>query len=361
MSMVSKLKLRWQRLANYEFWPFWVFYAPLYPYGFYLAAKARSLTYFTAVNPGINNSGVVKCSKYAILQKIDPQYLPNTLFFERTANMPEVLAGMEKAQITYPLIVKPDDGERGRNVEKIYNEDELRQYISDNQEPFMLQEYIDAPLELGVFYYRYPGEQTGHINSVVVKGFLEVEGDGRSTIQDLIHNHLRAQTRLTYLEHKFEDRLQEVLPNGERLLLEPIGNHCRGTTFLNGNHLINDQLVSVFDKIAHIDGVYYGRFDLRVNSLEDLYAGRNIKLMELNGVSSEPAHIYDPTYNLWDTYQDMLEHFDIVYRISKMNHERGAPYKPLRHVLADLFDHFYPQAREEEHTFKGKLALRLRS
>lgn len=361
MTMLSKMKMRWQRLTSYEFWPFGVFYAPLYPYGLYLAARARSFTYFTATNPAINNSGVVHCSKYDILQRIAPQYLPLTVCFDHTANLPEVLAGMEKTGITYPIIAKPDDGERGRNVEKILNEAELRDYLSVNQEPFMVQEYINAPLELGVFYYKYPGESTGHINSVVIKGFLEVVGDGVSTLKELIHGHLRTQTRLDYLERKFQHRLQEVLPAGEKLMLEPIGNHARGTTFLNGNHLINDQLVKVFDVIGDIDGVYYGRYDIRVSSIEDLYAGRNIKLMELNGVSSEPAHVYDPAYNLWDTYKDLKEHFDIVYRISRMNHENGVPYKPLRAVLADLFDHFYPQAREEEHTFKGKLALRLRS
>ena len=38
------------------------------------------------------------------------------------------------------------------------------------------------------------------------------------------------------------------MKNGETLLLEPIGNHCRGTRFINRNDLINEQAnIAVYD------------------------------------------------------------------------------------------------------------------
>ena len=123
--------------------------------------------------------------------------------------------------------------------------------------------------------------------------------------------------------------------------LEPIGNHCRGTTFYNANKLINDQLIDVFNRIAkQIEGYYYGRFDLKVPNLQDLYAGRNIKIMELNGVSSEVAHVYDPDYKLIRAYRDIAKHMDYIYQISKENYKKGIPHDSLWSFLKDLKIHF---------------------
>jgi len=191
--------------------------------------------------------------------------------------------------------------------------------VSKSEEHFMLQEYVDYPYEFGVLYYKYPSGKSG-ITSIVGKKFLQAEGDGISTLQTLISSDIRAANRLDYFKEKFGTKLQEVLPKGEKLMLEEIGNHCRGTTFTNENHLINDQLIKVFDKIATtIPDFYYGRFDLKVRSLEDFYKGQCIKIFELNGVNSEPAHIYEPGFSLIQAYKDVYENQKIVYEISKEN------------------------------------------
>ena len=59
--------------------------------------------------------------------------------------------------------------------------------------------------------------------------------------------------------------------------------------FINSNHLITPALSASFDRISkQIDGFYFGRFDLRVKTIEDLEAG-NIQILELNGcVQSQP-------------------------------------------------------------------------
>ena len=110
-----------------------------------------------------------------------------------------------------------------------------------------------------------------------------------------------------------------------------IGNHCRGTTFFSGNHLINEHLISVFDKIAlNIDGFYFGRFDIRCESVEELYQGENFKILELNGAGSEPSHIYHPGFPLSSAYSVIFHHLSVLYRISKMNKQRGIPYMSFR-------------------------------
>ena len=114
--------------------------------------------------------------------------------------------------------------------------------------------------------------------------------------------------------------------SSERIELMPIGNHCRGTTFLNANNLINDKLNKVFDELSSkIEGFYFGRFDLRCASETDLYNG-NFKVLELNGAGSEPGHIYHPGSNLIDAYKSIFFHLSSLYKISKKNNDRGVKY-----------------------------------
>ena len=155
-----------------------------------------------------------------------------------------------------------------------------------------------------------------------------------------MHKEIRISNRLKYFEKKYTDQLEDILPKGEKLNLEPIGNHCRGTTFYNANHIINDQLTKIFNDIAlQVDGYYYGRFDLKVDSLEDLYTGKNMQIIELNGVSSEVAHIYDPEYKLIQAYKDVFMHMNYIYQIAMKNHKNGEPYDSLWHFLRDLRMH----------------------
>jgi hypothetical protein len=190
-------------------------------------------------------------------------------------------------------------------------------------------------------YYRLPdGKQSG-ITSIVGKAFLSIVGDGFSSVGQLMDQSNRAQLRKDYLTAKFQNRLTDILPEGEVLVLEPIGNHCRGTKFVNRNDLISPKLISVFDTLSkNIDGFYIGRFDLKVTSVEDLYAGQNISILELNGVSSEPAHIYDPSTSIWQAYRALFLHYSLVYKIARQNNQNGIKYVSFATVLNQL-KHFY--------------------
>ena len=195
-----------------------------------------------------------------------------------------------------------------------------------------------------MLYHRFPNAGKGQITSVVMKEFLTVTGDGKATLEELITQHIRAAGRLDYLRNKYKSCLDKVLPPGEPMQLEPIGNHNRGTRFLNANHLINAQLVNVFDHLGKsIPDYYYGRFDLRVPSLDDLYLGKNIKIMELNGVNSEPAHIYDPGMGIGQAYRALFQHAKTIWQIANYNHTHlGVPYAPFWPMVRDLKAHFFP-------------------
>ena len=82
MNFFFKIRLIGIKIANYEYWPYWLFYLPMYFYGLYLALSARSLTYFTAVNPGMNYGGAFDSPKFDTLQKIVPKFVPRGIMIQ---------------------------------------------------------------------------------------------------------------------------------------------------------------------------------------------------------------------------------------------------------------------------------------
>ncbi len=93
---------------------------------------------------------------------------------------------------------------------------------------------------------------------------------------------------------------------------------------LNGGDTITPALEEVIDRIArNFDGFFFGRFDIRVPSREDFMAGRNLKIVELNGVTSEATHIYDPKISLLDAYRVLFKQWRIAFEIGNLNRARG--------------------------------------
>lgn len=330
------------KLFNYEYWTWWAFYLPMIPYWLYQALRTRSFAYFTSANPFIEQGGFFGESKINILDHIPAAYKPRTLFFKQGTAVQIILQSLHEAQLTFPIIVKPNVGERGFEVEKIMDEQTLIRYVERSPADLIVQEYVDFEIELGVLYNRIPGKKWGRVSSVTLKEFLSVTGDGKSTIEELMQQSTRARFQLDAMHKRLGKGMQEVLPFGKTRMLEPIGNHCRGTKFLNANHLINPTLNQVFDQIAsQMPDFHYGRFDMRVKSYEDLYAGTNIRIMELNGASSEPGHIYDPSVGLWKAYRDLAHHWKILADICIEQRKRGILPTPFGELMQVSYQHFF--------------------
>ena len=330
------------KLTHFEYWTWWMFYVPLLPYWLFQAIRTRSLTFFTNADPCIDYGGFFGESKMEILRQIPKEYLPKTIFIEKQSDLKTIVDRLIQEDLVYPIICKPNVGERGTQVEKLYSNYDLVQYLSNVQADFIIQEFITYDIELGVLYYRYPNASTGKVTSVTRKEFLAVLGDGKSNVGQLMQQSTRARFQVESMRKRLGDMgMNEVIKSGEKRILEPIGNHCRGTKFLDNNFLLNSQLDEVFDKIAlTIDGFHYGRFDMKVKSIEDLYSGKNIRIMELNGVSSEPGHIYDPNNTLWAAYRDLARHWKIIADISIQQQRRGIMPVPLGILWKVVKGHF---------------------
>jgi len=241
--------------------------------------------------------------------------------------------------MTFPFIIKPDMGERGKGVRILRNEQQLRVALKNVEERMMLQKFEDLPLELGILYSRHPDEKNGRITSIVIKEFPTLTGDGRRNLLQLILSNERTRFNYKTIVARFEDRLDEIPAAGRVIDTVALGNHMLGSTFRNGNHLRTGKLEQVFDGMAkQLDGFYIGRFDVRTVSIADLENG-NFKVIEVNGAGSEPAHIYDPDTSLYRGIADLLRHWKRLYDISIANHRNGAPYGSFREIRAEIRRH----------------------
>lgn len=334
-------KRLWYKLYKWEYWPWWVFYSPVVFHWIYSSLRCGTIFHFSTANPEMELGGMLEYSKHEILNKIPAQYSPESLFIGSISDRNETLHKMQENGISFPVFIKPDQGQRAKNVKKIVDKDALFKYFESVNENLILQSSIESPLEFGVMYHRFPGEEKGRITSIVEKVLLTVAGDGKNNIKQLLEKDARAFMYIPKLERNYPKKMTLIPKNGEIVTVEPIGNHHKGTLFLNANHLINEKMEATFDRITKdIKGFNLGRFDLKVNDIADLDSGKNLKILELNGVNSEPAHIYHPGTPIFKAYKDVFRHLKLVYRISKCNHELGHEYTPFKKALRMFIRHF---------------------
>jgi hypothetical protein len=312
------LKLFFYKLTNYEYWPTWAYYSLLIPYFLYLILKYRSFTFFSNVNDFYPDGGLVSYSKFDVYQMIPQKYLPKT-----GLALKKQLDTNRFQNFDFPVFAKPDRGERGRGVRLLNNFDELKQALNAIKEDTIIQEAINFQNEAGIFFIRKPQNDKGIISSFTTKEFLNVKGDGEKNVRQLMALNPRYQFQIDRLEQatlKYVPKLDEIFE------VEKVGNHSRGTRFINSNHLINRQFENAFSEVAtQIKGFHYGRFDVKYNTLEELYRGENFKIIELNGVNSEPTHIYDQSTGLFQSLIDLAWHWKMIGEISKVRYQAGYP------------------------------------
>lgn len=337
-----KRKVRW------EFWPAWAAYLPLLPYLLYLAARHRSLTLFTAANPGIPSGGFVGESKSEILShlsriKVVPAYTLIRATLEPVRRVQAAQGFLAAHGLGYPVVLKPDVGERGTGVAVVRSFDELEAHLHRTTRDTILQRHI-AGVEFGIFYVRYPHASRGRISSITEKRFPAVTGDGKSTLRRLILSDPRAVCLAAAYQQASRRPLDDVPAPGEIVPLVELGSHCRGAVFLDGSHLRTQALEDAMDRISRAHpGFYFGRFDIRAPSAAALRQGQSLNVIELNGVSAEPAHIYDPSVNLYEAYRVMCRHWRMAFELGAANRDRGARPMPIAAFVRLLAGRVSPQ------------------
>jgi len=110
--MLKKLKFRLERIFKFEYWPFWVFYTPVTLIWIWFSLKMRTVVYFSAANPRFFLGGLMLYDKYKAIEHIDSAFLPKVKFYTIPQNGDFYIPDFD-----FPLIFKPNVGERGKDVE----------------------------------------------------------------------------------------------------------------------------------------------------------------------------------------------------------------------------------------------------
>jgi len=224
-------------------------------------------------------------------------------------------------------------GNGGLGVAVIRSDEEAQAYFSVSRDDIILQEYIEG-LEFGVFYYRFPQEESGNIFAITDKRVTTVTGDGICSLEKLILDDARAVAMAPFFFNKHVERLFEVLAAGEEIRLAELRTHSRGSLFLDGSHLATPELEAEMDRISKcFDGFYFGRYDIKVPSTDASQQGKDIRVLELNGITSEATSIYDPKNGLFTAYRVLFNQWSIASKIVEQNGSQNI--KPAKHRIVN--------------------------
>lgn len=331
---------RWRRFSNWEFWPFYVTNVVTFVYVLYTGlVKYRRATLFTLTNPAIKpDSGFIGERKSAIFKGLRQEYVGRWRLVGAANTMQDRLdllhSFMADHSLDYPIVLKPDAGQRGQGVKICPDHETARQWLEQAERDYLIMEYLPGE-EFGVFYYRLPDQPRGRIFSINRKKLLDVVGDGKSTLEELILRDERAVCMAPMFFENLEADLLDIIPEGETRQLGQVGTHSRGSLFLDGADLISPELLERVERIVeNYSGFYFGRFDLKAPSEEDLREGKNLKVIELNGLTSEATHIYDPKNSIFYAWKTLIDQWSIAFDIAEANLKKGLQPMPLAEFIS---------------------------
>jgi len=343
---------RYRKLTRWQYWWPIITYTPVTLYIIYLGIKYRCLTLFTAVNPAIPDGGFIGESKSAILDLFEDSSsvasYKKITFSEETGNMLDAADQfLRENNLSFPVVLKPDVGERGKGVRILKDRYALQDYLSECSEDIIIQEFIEGK-EVGIFYYQKPQEEQGHIFSITKKELPQIVGDGQKTVQELIlSNNVTVNMAKKYLKQN-EERLFELPDDGEQITLVNVGTHARGAVFFDGSEFITETLTMKMNRICKsAEGFQFGRFDIKVPDYEQLKDGKGLKIVEVNGVTSESTNIYDDKYSFIDAQNILMNQWKVAFEIGNQLRKNGSEVSSLFPFLKRAFNQIVKTNEEQ--------------
>ena len=298
---------------------------PMVIHWLWLAFHYRSLSLPSAADPSIAIGGLAGESKSAYFDQVDPalrRHLARTAAIKAGVSASiEARTAIERLNLSFPVIAKPDIGWCGFGVRRIDDDTEMDAYIDSFPagETILLQEYLDLPGEAGLFYVRWPDQRRRGLLSLTVREPPQIEGDGVSTLRSLVARDERLRGRIALYEN-----LDFVPRAGEAITLSTVWSYRMGGRYRDLSKRITPELDAAFDAIASsMPNLHVARFDIRFASLERLAAGKDFTIIEINGAGSEAIEFFDPTVPFFTAYRGILAKQAMVFAIGDQNRRRG--------------------------------------
>lgn len=314
----------------------------------WLAARYRSFTLPSNINPCLTTGGMVGDGKLEYLASMGAHALRATA---RTTSLihsgPTALAQAEQALrdcgLDYPVAAKPDIGWCGFGVRRIADARELDAYLAAFPvgERVLLQEWFDCDGEAGVYYVREPGAARGQVVGLLLRHAPSVVGDGVRTVAELIAADPRTRRLGRDGASEAGCNTAWIPPAGEKVRVANVGSTRVGGHYEDASACITPALTAAFDTIAQdMQQFHVGRFDVKFAQLAELQAGTGFRIIEVNGAGSEAVHAWDPALSLWEAYR-------IIFRKQRRLFEIGDAMRQLGHSPVGLL-HLWRQHRRQQ-------------
>ena len=320
------------RCSLIERMPKWLICVPLAVQWLWLSLRYRSFTLPSAANPQIPSGGLVGEGKLDYFRAMGPHARAATAPWCAIENsaQPEptqLERVLQEAGLSFPLIAKPDLGLCGYGVQKVADMAALLAYCAafPRGETFVVQQYLDAPGEAGLFYARDPDSGQARLIGLALRTFPCVTGDGQRTLDQLIRADTRARRSIASAQHHSDIDSARVPAAGEVVRLATIGSTRVGGLYRNGASLITPALVAAVDAIARdMPQFYCGRFDVRFDDIAQLQRGRGFTIIEINGAGSEAIEAWDPAIGVLQAFGIIFAKQGCLFAIGDRMRARGA-------------------------------------
>jgi hypothetical protein len=129
--------------------------------------------------------------------------------------------------------------------------------------------------------------------------------------------------------------LDRVPAAGETVRLSFIGSNRVGGLYRDAREHITAALTRRFDEISKgLPEFYYGRYDIRFESVEQLRNGEGFKIIEINGAGGESINVWDPAMPLAQVYRELFQQQRLLFEIGDRNRRRGFRPPGARAIVA---------------------------
>ena len=318
------------RVGWLERLPKWLNLVPMVAQWAWLSLIHRSITLPSCANPALTAGGLVgegKMEYLALMGELACAATANTTSVDVAGqgSLAEVEAAMARQGLGYPLVVKPDLGWCGFGVRRIDGREALARYVAGypSGERLVLQEWLGAAGEAGLFYLRRPGAPSGELIGVLLRQFPRVVGDGVHTVAQLMATDRRASRLGRDGASEPSCDVRRIPVRGELVRIASVSSTRVGGGYEDGTPHITAELQRAVDEIARDMGDFHaGRFDVKYQDLAALQAGR-FRIIEVNGAGSEAVHAWDPRFSLRQAYGIVFAKQRRLFEIGSEMRRRG--------------------------------------
>ena len=283
-----------------------------------------------AVNPGLSGmSGLMGMSKIEVNNRLNSDFRPRNIFCKK---LPSTKKELEKKfsekydkKITFPVIIKPDIGERSTGVQFILEEN-IDNYLIKNirKTNFIIEEFIPYSREFGLSWIREPNTKNYDVIAFTERITPRAQPDGKNSLEKCIEKRCRELS----ISHEKQAKIFAGFSKKELDAIDfKATSFVRTASISYGTSLKRIQLDTatksrlselISDLIIDNKGIHAGRFDIKANNIDELLA-KKCSIIEMNGVAGAPLDIYDNEIPIPEKYEILFNYFDQVLAIAEKN------------------------------------------